>query len=134
MADTLAPAGAHARRALLSPGLAAAGEARGHVREAGRAWAGLPVDWEVAVMTAGALVASAARRFPGQGAMLGVSFADGQLRVEVDYPDSGAPASGEADPGLAVVALVSPDWGSYPSPAGTTSYFTLGQPGALSRA
>jgi hypothetical protein len=70
-------------------------------------------------------------RYAGRGLKLGIGFAGGQLRVEACGPGDGIPGGQQPDPGLAVVALIAQDWGTCPTPDGTATYFTLGQPGPL---
>jgi hypothetical protein len=69
-------------------------------------------------------VASVISRCPDP-VTLGIDFADGQLRVEARVPAGNVSYDGEPDLGLAVVAILTRDWGTCQSAAGTTTYFTL---------
>ena len=114
-------------RIRLTTGPAAAGEARRQVQAAISAWE-IPVDPDVAVLLTSDLVTSAIRHEAGGTVTLTVRCARGQLRVDVHgtaRSRTDAPADAETGPGLALVAALSDEWGSYPTPAGEAVYFTL---------
>jgi hypothetical protein len=133
------PADLRACRVRLTPGPAAAAHARREVRAAISAW-NVAVDADVAVLLTSDLVTSAilscwqepaGQQTAGVRVTLGIRYAAGQLRVEAH--DTGrvlptaaeVPPDAEAGPGLALVARLSADWGSYRTPAGKVVYFTL---------
>lgn len=145
--NTMAPArplsaGLQARRARLTPGPAAAAEARAQVRAAISAW-DIPVDADVAALLTSDLVTHAIRHAPAGAVVLGIRGSGGRLRVEVHHeapaqspPDeagdpAGASAGGKAPPLLALASRVAAEWGCYRTPAGNAAYFTLAcQPAA----
>jgi hypothetical protein len=131
--NTMAPsrvAGLQARRARLTPGPAAAAEARRQVREVIEAWDVL-VDGDVAVLLTSDLVTHAIRHAVDQAIVLGIRCGGGRLRIDVhdampSLPaQAGAPTKAEAAPGLALVARLAHEWGCYKTPAGKVVYFTL---------
>lgn len=131
--NTLAPARPterHACRVQLTPGPAAAAEARGQVRAAICAWDVL-VDPDVAVLLASDLVTSAICDEPGETVTLAIRCARGQLRVEVHGSSPFLPAAADApvgagiSPGLILVATLSDEWGFYRTAAGKAGYFAL---------
>jgi anti-sigma regulatory factor (Ser/Thr protein kinase) len=122
-----------ARRARLPAGAAAAGEARGLVRDAIRAW-GLLVDVGDALLLTSELVANGVLH--GGGAVtLSVRVSGGRLRVEVydtsgDLPVPGGDPGGGAvsGRGLLLVETLASEWGSYRCPGGKAVFFTLAPP------
>jgi len=131
--NTMAPArvaGLQARRARLTPGPAAAAEARRQVRDVIGAWDVL-VDGDLAVLLTSDLVTHAIRHAADQAVVLGIRCGGGRLRVDVydggpSLPgQSDAPASAEPAPGLVLVARLAHEWGCYKTPAGKVVYFTL---------
>ena len=124
------PSELQARRARLSPGPAAAAEARGQVRGAIRAWH-IPVDPDIAVLLTSDLVTDAIRREAGEAITLTIRCAAGQLRVDVHGTScapraaAGPVAGAQVPPGLALVAALSAAWGGYRTPAGQAVYFAL---------
>jgi hypothetical protein len=131
--NTMAPArvaGLQARRARLTPGPAAAAEARRQVREAIWTW-DVPVDGDVAVLLTSDLVAHAIRHAADQAVILGIRCGGGRLRVDVHDAMPSLPghadaqASAGAAPGLVLVARLAHEWGCYQTPAGKVVYFTL---------
>jgi hypothetical protein len=130
--NTLAPARPTERqgcRVQLTPGPAAAAEARGQVRAAIWAWE-VPVDPDVAILLTSDLVTSAIRYEPDETVTLAVRCSRGQLRVEVHgaspfLPPADAPVGAGISPGLILVATLSDEWGFYRTSAGKAGYFTL---------
>ena len=109
---------------------AAAAEARGQVRAVIRAWK-VPVDPDIAVLLTSDLVTSAIMRGNGETVTLVVRCSRGQLRIDV-YDTSRSVPIGEREPsgtengrGLALVAALSTEWGSFRTPAGEAVYFAL---------
>jgi anti-sigma regulatory factor (Ser/Thr protein kinase) len=123
------PGGLPACRVRLTPGPAAAAEARDQVRAAVRAW-DVRADSDVEVLLTSELVTNAIRHTAGAVA-LGIRSARGQFRVDVHDARlslpvlAGAPADAEAGRGLLLVASLSSPWGFYRTPAGKAVYFTL---------
>jgi hypothetical protein len=117
------------RRFRLAREPAAAAEARGQIRAVIRAWK-VPVDPDIAVLLTSDLVASAIMHGSGETIMLVVRCSRGHLRIDV-YDTSrsllgaGGPSGTENGPGLALVAALSTEWGSFRTPAGEAVYFTL---------
>jgi hypothetical protein len=131
--DTMAPARTaelHAYRVRLTTGPAAAGEARGQVQATIYAWS-VPVDTDVAVLLTSELVTNAIKQRTGGPVRLGIQCTRDQLRVEVHDTSASlpvlmnTPADAPAGRGLALVANLSAEWGSYRTPAGKAVYFTL---------
>ena len=120
----------HAYRVRLTRGPAAAGEARGQVRAAVRAW-NAPVDEDVAVLLTSELVTNAINHAAGGAVTLGLRCTRDQLRIDVHDASPclpvpvAVPADAEAGRGLALVASLSATWGFYRTPAGKVVYFTL---------
>ena len=118
------------RRTALTPGPAAAAQARRQVRAAIDAW-DVPVDPEVAVLLTSELVTNAIRHEPGETVLLSITCVCGQLRVDVHDTScsvpvpADAPSDAEAGRGLMLVASLSADWGYHRTPAGKAVYFTL---------
>ena len=114
----------------LTTGPAAAAEARSQVRAAICAW-DVPVDPSVAVLLTSELVTNAIMHATGGAALLVVTCACGQLRVDVHDTSRCLPmlvdasADDEAGRGLMLVTTLSDEWGFYRTPAGKAVYFTL---------
>jgi anti-sigma regulatory factor (Ser/Thr protein kinase) len=114
----------------LTAGPAAAAEARREVEAAICAF-DIPTDPSVAVLLTSELVTNAITHATGGAALLVVSCACGQLRVDVHDTSrslpvaADAPAEAEAGRGLMLVASLSTEWGFYRTPAGKAVYFTL---------
>jgi hypothetical protein len=125
------PTELHQRRFRLTREPTAAAEARGHVGAVVRAWQ-VPVDPDIAVLLTSDLVTSAIRHGNGETVMLVVRCSRGHLRVDVCYTSRSLPigvdepTGTQAERGLALVAALSTDWGSFRTPAGDAVYFTLG--------
>jgi hypothetical protein len=124
------PTELHQRRFRLTRKPAAAAEARGQVRAAIGAWQ-VPVDPDIAVLLASDLVTSAIMHGSGETVMLVIRCPRGQLRIDV-YDASRSlpiaadePAGTATGRGLALVAALSTEWGSFRTPAGEAVYFTL---------
>ena len=117
-----------ARRVRLTSGPAAAAEARRQVRAAIAAWKP-PVDADVAVLLTSELVTNAVKH--SAAVTLGVRCTRDRLRVDVHDTSPLPPvlmdvtAEDEAGRGLALVAALSTEWGSYRTPMGKVVYFTL---------
>jgi anti-sigma regulatory factor (Ser/Thr protein kinase) len=117
-------------RVRLTASPAAAGEARGQVRAAIRAW-DIPVDPDIAVLLTSELVTNAIGHEAGETITLAVTCSFGQLRVDVHDTSRTLPvlvdasADAEAGRGLMLVASLSATWGIYRTPAGKAVYFTL---------
>jgi len=117
-------------RVRLTASPAAAGEARGQVRAAIRAW-DIPVDPDIAVLLTSELVTNAIRYEKGDTVKLFVTCSCGHLRVYVHDTSRvapiplDAPADAEAGRGLMLVTSLSTDWGHYRTPGGKAVYFTL---------
>jgi hypothetical protein len=118
------------RRFRLTREPAAAAEARGQVRALIRTWK-VPVDPDIAVLLTSDVVTSAIMHGHGETVMLVVRCSRGHLRIDVsDTSRSLAtgvsePSAGENGRGLALVAALSTEWGSFRIPAGEAVYFTL---------
>jgi anti-sigma regulatory factor (Ser/Thr protein kinase) len=117
-------------RVRLTAGPAAAAEARRQVKAVICAW-DCPVDQDIAVLLTSELVTNAIRHQAGAAVTVAISFAFGQLRVEVHDPSHSLPVlvdasvDAEAGRGLMLVATLSASWGMYRTPAGKAVYFTL---------
>jgi hypothetical protein len=117
------------RRFRLTREPAAAAEARGRVGAVVRAWQ-VPVDPDIAVLLTSDLVTSAIMHGNGESVMLVVRCSRSHLRIDVYYTSrslTGAdePTGTQAERGLALVAALSAEWGSFRTPAGDAVYFTL---------
>ena len=114
----------------LASGLAAVPAARHEVQAALRAWA-VPADPADVVLLTSELVTNAVRHAAGPSITLVVSFARGQVRVDVHdtscvLPEvADVPDDAESGWGLHLVASLSDEWGYYRTPAGKAVYFTL---------
>ena len=117
-------------RTRLTASPVAAGEARGRVRAAIRAW-DIPVEEDIAVLLTSELVTNAISHEAGTTIMLSVTSSSGMLRVDVHDTSRTWPvlmdasADAEAGRGLMLVATLSATWGIYRTPAGKAVYFTL---------
>jgi hypothetical protein len=137
--DSMAPARTaelHQRRVRLARQPLAAGQARGHVRDALRTWQ-VPVDPDIAILLTSDVVTNAILHGAGPSVTVALRCSRGQLRVDVyDSARSlplaaGTPEENGAGPELALVALLANDWGVFRAPVGRAVYFTLafnGQP------
>jgi hypothetical protein len=109
---------------------AAAAEARGQVRAVIRAW-GIPVDPDIAVLLTSDLVTHAIVHWDSATITLAVRCSRDQLRVDVYDTSLPLPmavdeqAIAEAGPGLALVANVATEWGSFLTFTGKAMYFAL---------
>jgi len=125
-------------RVRLTTSPAAAGEARGQVRAAIRAW-DIPVEEDIAVLLTSELVTNAVTHgtpTAGTFVLLTIACDTACLRVDVhdgsgDLPvlDTGlideSLAEAETGRGLLLVTSLSAEWGFYRTPAGKAVYFTL---------
>jgi hypothetical protein len=129
MTPTL-PTELHQRRVRLTRAPSSAAEARSQVRGAIRAWK-IPVDPDIAILLTSDLVTNAITHGDGQTVTLAIRCSRGHLRVDVyDSPRSlpvpaDQPVDAETGRGLALVAALSTEWGSFRTPAGKAVYFTL---------
>lgn len=126
------PTELHQHRVRLAREPAAVSQARGQVRAAVRAWQ-VPVDLDIAVLLASDLVTHAIAQGNGRTVTLAIRCSWGQLRIDV-YDTSSTwpvPAGGGAatetrtEHGLVLIAALSSTWGSFRTPAGKVTYFTL---------
>jgi anti-sigma regulatory factor (Ser/Thr protein kinase) len=131
--DSMAPARAaelYQRRVRLVRQPAAAGQARGHVRDALRSWQ-VPVDPDVAILLTSDVVTNAILHGVGPNVTVAIRCSRGQLRVDVYDSARSQPLPAEtpeengAGPELALVALLADDWGVFRTPAGRAVYFAL---------
>jgi Histidine kinase-like ATPase domain len=123
------PTELHQRRLRLSREPAAAAEARRQVRAIIRAWK-VPVDSDIAVLLTSDLVTNAITRGEGETVTLAIRCSGDHLRIDAyDASRSGPMEVVEPDTstgrGLALVAALSTEWGSFRTPAGKAVYFTL---------
>ena len=120
----------HQRRVRLARQPVAAGQARGHVRDALRSWQ-VPVDPDVAILLTSDVVTNAILHGAGPSVTVAIRCSRGQLRVDVYDSARSLPPAAEtpdengAGPGLALVALLADDWGVFRTPAGRAVYFAL---------
>jgi hypothetical protein len=130
------PTELYQRRVRLTREPAAAAAARSQVRAAIREWK-VPVDLDIAVLLTSDLMTDAIMLGGGETVTLAIRCARGQLRIDA-YDKSrslswGGPADGDTGRGLILVASLSTEWGSFRTPAGKATYFTLAfQPDLLS--
>jgi len=124
------PTELYERRLRLAREPTAAAEARGQVRAVIRAWK-VPVDPDIAVLLTSDLVTNAITRGEGETLTLAIRCSGGHLRVDV-YDASRSlpvamdePAGTDTGRGLVLVAALSAEWGSFCTPAGKATYFTL---------
>jgi hypothetical protein len=124
------PTELHQRRILMTRRPAAAAEARRQVRAIIRAWE-VPVDPDIAVLLTSDLVTHAIAGWDSETITLAVRCSRDQLRVDVYDTSLPLPmavdeqASGQAWPGLALVASLSAEWGSFLTFTGKAMYFAL---------
>jgi anti-sigma regulatory factor (Ser/Thr protein kinase) len=130
--NKIAPTRPAARRSVsisLTPGPAAAAEARCHVRAAIESW-GVSADPYTAALLTSELVTNAIR-YAGGSVRLFVTCSCGQLRVYVhdgsrEWPAPlETPVDAEDGRGLMLVASLATNWGCYRTSAGKAVYFTL---------
>jgi hypothetical protein len=105
----------HQRRIRLARQPVAAGQARGHVRDALLSWQ-VPVDPDVAILLTSDVVTNAILH----GAGPSVTDSARSLPVPAETPDEDG-----AGPELVLVARLADDWGVFRTPAGRGVYFTL---------
>jgi hypothetical protein len=124
------PTELHQRRILMTRRPAAAAAARRQVRAIIRAWE-IPVDPDIAVLLASDLVTHAIVGWDSETITLAVRCSRDQLRVDVYDTSLPLPmavddqASGQPRPGLALVASLSAEWGSFLTFTGKAIYFAL---------
>jgi anti-sigma regulatory factor (Ser/Thr protein kinase) len=125
-------------RVRLTPGPAAAAEARGQVRAAIAVW-NVPAGGDVAALLTSELVTNAVKHAGGT-ITLGLRRARDRLRIDVHDKSPSPPAltaasaDDEAGRGLMLVAGLSTGWGSYRTPTGKVVYCTLAFQPELTRA
>jgi hypothetical protein len=124
------PTELYQRRVRLTREPAAAAEARRQVRAAIRDW-DVPVDHDIAVLLTSDVVTSGITCGGGETLTLAIRCSHGHLRIDV-YGKSHAlpvgavePADAESGRALVLVAALSTEWGSFRTPAGRATYFTL---------
>jgi hypothetical protein len=124
------PTELHQRRILMTRRPAAAAEARRQVRAIIRAWEA-PVDPDIAALLTSDLVTHAIVGWDSETITLAVRCSRDQLRVDVYDTSLPVPmavdeqASGQPRPGLALVASLSAEWGSFLTFTGKAMYFAL---------
>ena len=124
------PTELHQRRILMTRRPAAAAEARRQVRAIVRAWE-LPVDPDIAILLTSDLVTHAIVHWDSETITLAVRSSRDQLRVDVYDTSLPLPmavdeqAARQARPGLALVASLSAEWGSFLTFTGKAMYFAL---------
>jgi hypothetical protein len=100
------------------------------VRAAIRAWR-VPVDPDVAVLLASDLVTHAIIRGEGTTTTVAIRYSHDRLRVDVydtwrALPVQGGTLDGmERGAGLALLATLADEWGTFRTPAGMAVYFVL---------
>ena len=124
------PTELYQRRVRLTRQPTAAAEARRQVRSAIRDW-NVPVDHDIAVLLTSDVVTSGITHGDGETLTLAIRCSHGHLRVDV-YDRSRARPAGAGEPpdtetgrALVLVAALSTEWGSFRTPAGRATYFTL---------
>jgi anti-sigma regulatory factor (Ser/Thr protein kinase) len=133
--DIMAPirtTGQRPRRVFLTPGPAAAADARRHVRATIHA-SGVPIDAYVAVLLTSELVTNAIWHDANEdkSIQLVITWVGEQMRVEVHDTSPYEPVLTDTRPdsetgrGLMLVAELSTDWGFYRTDTGKAVYFTL---------
>ena len=124
------PTELHQRRILMTRRPAAAAEARRQVRAIIRAWE-VPVDPDIAVLLTSDLVTHAIVHWNIETITLAVRCSHDQLRVDIYDTSLPLPmavdeqVAGQAWPGLALVASLSAEWGSFLTFTGKAMYFAL---------
>src|SRR6266481_9268571 len=117
-------------RIRLTASPAAAAEARGQVRAVIRAWE-IPVDPDIAVLLTSDLVTHAIVHWDSATITLAVRCSRDQLRVDVYDTSLPLPmavdeqAMTETRPGLALLASLATEWGSFLTFSGKAMYFAL---------
>ena len=127
------PTELHQHRVRLTREPAAAAEARRQVRAFIGAWR-VRIDPDIAVLLTSDLVTSAIMHGNGQAITLAIRCGSGHLRVDcfgTSPSPAGEPAAKAASHGLALVATLATEWGSFLTPAGRVAYFTLALDGDL---
>jgi hypothetical protein len=129
MMTSTRPTDLHQRHVRLAREPAAVSEARSEVRAAVRGWQ-VPVDHDLAILLTSDLVTSALGHGRGGTVTLAIRCFRGQLRIDVYDTSSSRPqATREGgtgiEHGLVLVAALSTEWGSFRTPAGQVTYFTL---------
>jgi anti-sigma regulatory factor (Ser/Thr protein kinase) len=133
--DIMAPirtTGQRPRRVFLTPGPAAAADARRHVRATINA-SGVPIDAYVAVLLTSELVTNAIWHDANadKRIQLVITWVGDLMRVEVHDTSPYEPVLADTRPdsetgrGLMLVAELSTDWGFYRTDTGKAVYFTL---------
>ena len=124
------PAELHQRRILVTRRPTAAAEARHQVGAIIRAWE-LPVDPDIAVLLTSDLVTHAIVNWDSETITLAVRCSRDQLRVDVYDTSLPLPmavdelAVRQPPAGLALVASLSAEWGSFLTFTGKAMYFAL---------
>ena len=124
------PTELHQRRILVTRRPTAAAEARHQVGSIIRAWE-VPVDPDIAVLLTSDLVTHAIVHWDSETITLAVRCSRGQLRVDVYDTSLPVPMAvdeqvvRQAPPGLALVASLSAEWGSFLTFTGKAMYFAL---------
>ena len=124
------PTELHQRRILMTRKPAAAAEARSQVRAVIRAWE-IPVDPDIAVLLTSDLVTHAVIGWDSATITLAVRCSRDQLRVDVYDTSLPLPmavdeqAITQTRPGLALVASLATEWGSFLTFTGKAMYFAL---------
>jgi signal transduction histidine kinase len=124
------PTELYQRRIRLTREPAAAAEARSQVRATIRDWK-VPVDPDIAILLTSDLVTNAITHGEGETVTLAIRCTPDHLRIDVydksHYlpADASEPVGAGTGHGLALVAALSTDWGSFRTPAGKALYFTL---------
>ena len=124
------PTELHQRRILMTRRPAAAAEARRQVGAIIRAWE-LPVDPDIAILLTSDLVTHAIVHWDSETITLAVRSSRDQLRVDVYDTSLPLPmavdeqGARQARPGLALVASLSAEWGSFLTFTGKAMYFAL---------
>ncbi len=130
------PTELHQHRARLGREPAAPARARSQVRALIGAWR-VPVDPDIAVLLTSDLVTNAIMHGAGKTVTLAIRCSRRHLRVDIiDTSRSlpiavNEPAVRETGHGLILVATLSTEWGSFLTPAGKVTYFTLAFPSDL---
>ena len=124
------PTELHQRRLRLIREPTAAAEARNQVRAVIRAWK-VPVDPDIAVLLTSDLVTHAIVHWDSATITLAVRCSSDQLRVDVYDASLPLPmavdeqAITETRPGLALLASLATEWGSFLTFTGKAMYFAL---------
>ena len=124
------PTELHQRRTLMTRRPAAAAEARRQVRAIIRGWE-VPVDPDIAVLLTSDLVTHAIVHGDSETITLAIRCSREQLRVDVYDTSLPLPmavdeqAVRQAPAGLALVASLSAEWGSFLTFTGKAMYFAL---------